>query len=327
MTRRTGKYRSAAVRFIPLVPPPIAGISYPLGVSVFGDMPSLPSLCAARALCYPGGMKAREADITDRLELAREAAREAGAITLRHFRRDDLEIERKGDDSPVTVADRGAEEHLRRRIADAFPDDAILGEEFPERPGTSGFRWILDPIDGTKSFIHGVPLYGTLVGVEQDGQPVLGVIRIPALDECVWAAAGQGAWYATGSQPPRRARVSSCPRLAEGLLLTSELACFDEVGRREVFEKLHAAARLSRTWGDCYGYLMVATGRAEVMIDPILNIWDVAALLPVLQEAGGTYTDWQGRPTIHSSQGVATNGRVLEEVLAVTREGRGVSGQ
>ena len=266
-------------------------------------------------------MDAANPDIAGRLELALEAARQAGEITLEHFRRDDLVVERKADDSPVTVADRGAEGHLRRRIVEAFPRDAILGEELPERPGTSGFRWILDPIDGTKSFIHGVPLYGTLVGVEQDGQPVLGVIRIPALDECVWAAAGQGAWYATGSQPPRPARVSSCPRLAEGLLLTSELACFDEVGRREVFEKLHAAARLSRTWGDCYGYLMVATGRAEVMIDPILNIWDVAALLPVLQEAGGTYTDWQGRPTIHSSQGVATNGRVLEEVLAVTRQG------
>jgi len=268
-------------------------------------------------------MNAANSDIAGRLELAREAAREAGEITLEHFRREDLAVERKADDSPVTVADRGAEELLRRRIAEAFPRDAILGEELPERPGTSGFRWILDPIDGTKSFIHGVPLYGTLVGVERDGRPELGVIRIPALDECVWGAIGQGAWYASGDGPPRPARVSSCPRLAEGLLLTSELACFDQAGRRQVFEKLHAAARLARTWGDCYGYLMVATGRAEVMIDAVLNVWDAAALLPVLQEAGGTYTDWQGRPSIHAGQGVATNGLVLEEVLAVTRRGSG----
>ena len=122
------------------------------------------------------------------LTLAIEAAREAGRVTLEYFRRDDLGVELKCDDTPVTVADRRAEEHLRQRIAAAFPADGIFGEELSERPGTSGFRWILDPIDGTKSFIHGVPLYSTLVGVECEGQSVLGVIRIPALDECVYAA-------------------------------------------------------------------------------------------------------------------------------------------
>ncbi len=264
-------------------------------------------------------MKGPEADIADRLALAREAAREAGEITLRHFRRDDLKIERKRDDSPVTVADRGAEEHLRRRIADAFPDDAILGEEFPEREGTSGFRWILDPIDGTKSFIHGVPLYGTLVGVEHQGASVLGVNRIPALDECVYAGKGQGAWYVSGDRPPVPARVSQCPRLAEGLFLTSEVVNFDHRGRREVYDRLQAIARLTRTWGDCYGYLMLATGRADLMVDPIMEVWDAAALLPILEEAGGTFTDWQGRPTIHSREGIATNGHILDEVLAITR--------
>jgi len=264
-------------------------------------------------------MKASEADIADRLGLAREAAREAGEITLRHFRRDDLEIERKRDDSPVTVADRRAEEHLRRRIAEAFPDDAILGEELPDREGTSGFRWILDPIDGTKSFIHGVPLYGTLVGVEHQGESVVGVNRIPALDECVYAGRGQGAWYVSGDQAPVPARVSPCPRLAEGLFLTSEVVSFDHCGRRAVYDRLQAVARLTRTWGDCYGYLMLATGRAELMVDPVMEVWDAAALLPILEEAGGTFTDWQGRPTIHSREGVATNGRILDEVLAITR--------
>lgn len=260
-----------------------------------------------------------DADLTARLELALEASRQAGQITLEHFRRDDLKVERKADDSPVTVADRLAEEHLRGRIAAAFPGDALLGEEFPERPGTSGFRWILDPIDGTKSFIHGVPLYSTLVGVEHHGRPTIGVIHIPALDECVYAMVGHGAWRVDKGRSPQPARVSTCDRLADGLLLTSELASFDEAGCREVFERLHATARLCRTWGDGYGYLMVATGRAEVMIDPILNVWDAAALLPVIQEAGGTYTDWQGNPSIRAGNGVATNGRLRDEILAVTR--------
>ena len=151
------------------------------------------------------------------MKLALQAGREAGRITLEHFRRGDLQVDRKGDDSPVTIADRRAEEHLRRRIAEAFPEDGILGEELPERPGASGFRWILDPIDGTKSFIHGVPLYSTLIGIEHDGRSVAGVILIPALDECVYAVEGGGAWYALQDQPPRPARVSACPSLAEGL--------------------------------------------------------------------------------------------------------------
>ncbi len=259
-------------------------------------------------------------DIKTRLELAVEAAYEAGQITLQYYRRDDLEVERKRDDSPVTIADREAEQHLRQRISAVFPEDAILGEELPERPGSSGYRWILDPIDGTKSFIHGVPLYGTLVGVEREGESVAGVILIPALDECVYGAIGLGAWYVSGGDPPHLARVSDCGQLSESCFLTSEVASFEQIGRQAVYGGLQAASRLTRTWGDCFGYLMVATGRAELMVDPIMNVWDAAALLPVVQEAGGTFTDWQGRPTIHSGQGIATNGRILDEVLAIVRE-------
>jgi len=256
-------------------------------------------------------------EIQTRLELAARIAREAGEITLTHFRRDDLVVERKGDDSPVTVADRRAEEHLRRRIAEGFPDDAILGEELPERPGTSGYRWILDPIDGTKSFIHGVPLYSTLVAVERAGEPVLGVIRIPALEETVYAAVGGGAWYCAGDRAPVPAVVSETGSLAESLFVTSEVAGFDEIGRREAYDRLQAATRLSRTWGDAYGYLMVATGRAEVMVDPIVSVWDVAAVQPVIEEAGGRFTDWHGRRTIHSGQAAASNRPVHEQVVGI----------
>jgi len=255
-----------------------------------------------------------------RLELALAAAREAGRITLEYFRREDLQVERKSDDSPVTIADRRAEEHLRTKIAEAFPGDAILGEELPDHPGKSGFRWILDPIDGTKSFIHGVPLYGTLVAVEHEGASVVGVDLIPALDECVYAAVGKGAWYVRGNEPPRRAHVSRCTRLAESLFLTSEVRSFDQIGRRDAYDRLQSAARLTRTWGDCYAYLLVATGRAEVAVDPLMNIWDAAALVPILEEAGGRFTDWKGRRAIDSGNGVATNGPLHEEVLAILEQ-------
>ncbi len=187
-----------------------------------------------------------------------------------------------------------------------------------ERPGTSGCRWILDPIDGTKSFIHGVPLYGTLVGMECDSNPVLGIIVIPALGECAYAVRGGGAWHTRGEGAPRQVHVSAVATLAESLFLTSEVANFGQRDAAAVYDRLQAACRLSRTWGDCYGYLMIATGRAELMVDPIMNVWDAAAVQPIIEEAGGTYTDWQGRPTIHSGEGVATNGRVLAEALKIT---------
>lgn len=260
------------------------------------------------------------AELTDRLELALVAAREAGRLTLEYFGRDDLVVERKGDDSPVTIADRRAEEHLRARIAERFPDDGILGEEFPERPGASEFRWILDPIDGTKSFVHGVPLYATLVGVERAGESLVGVIHIPPLDETVYAAVGQGAWYRRGQHPPRPALVSS-RALDEGLFLTSEVRNFHATGRGDAYLRLESAARLSRSWGDGYGYLLVATGRAELMVDPIAALWDMAALAPIIEEAGGRFTDWQGRRTLAPGQCVATNGRIHDEVIALLGAG------
>jgi histidinol phosphatase-like enzyme (inositol monophosphatase family) len=263
-------------------------------------------------------MSASHDEIIARLELARAAATEAGRITLGYFRREDVEVELKADASPVTVADREAEEHLRRRIAAEFPDDGIVGEEFPEQDGRSGFRWIVDPIDGTKSFIRGVPLYGTLVGVEHQGHGVVGVVEMPALDERLYAAKGQGAWHQPGSKEPQAARVSSCARLADALFCTTSVDGFHRIGRAVAFERLRDAALLTRTWGDCYGYVLVATGRAEVMIDPQMNVWDAAAIQPIVEEAGGTFTDWQGKPTIRGGQGIATNSRVLDEVLAIT---------
>lgn len=260
----------------------------------------------------------RPTDLSLRLELALAAAREAGDITLKYFRQDNYAVEWKHDRSPVTVADRAAEQHLRDRIAAVFPGDAILGEELPDRPGDSGFRWILDPIDGTKSFISGVPLYGTLIGVEFDGRSVVGVIHMPALDETAYSG-GAGAWLVRGGGAPTAARVSRTARLSEALFCTSEVKTFTKSGRREAFDELDRASRLTRTWGDCYGYLLLASGRADVMVDPRMNVWDCAALAPIIEAAGGTFTDWQGQPTIHGGEAIATNGLLLDEVLAITR--------
>jgi histidinol phosphatase-like enzyme (inositol monophosphatase family) len=257
-------------------------------------------------------------EIKPRLALARTAGIEAGRLTLRYFQTTSYQVQRKADNSPVTIADRSAEELLRERIAAAFPRDGILGEELGEVQGTSGFRWILDPIDGTKSFIHGAPLYGTLVAVEHDERALVGFVFMPALDEGVFAGAGQGSWHFRGQSEPSRTNVSTRSKLSECLLLTSAFDTFVERGAGGALDALVKAAWITRTWGDCYGYVLVATGRADVMIDPIMNVWDCAAVQPIVEEAGGTFTDWQGRPTIHAGEAIATNGQVLKEVLAVT---------
>jgi histidinol phosphatase-like enzyme (inositol monophosphatase family) len=205
------------------------------------------------------------------------------------------------------------------RIQAAFPGDAILGEELGESAGDSGYRWILDPIDGTKSFIAGVPLYSTLVGIQRDGACVAGVIHLPALGEMLFAVQGGGAWLASPSGELTPARVSRCSKLADATFVTSQVGSFAARGASAVFERLEAASYVTRTWGDAYGYFLVATGRAEIMVDPVMNLWDAAAILPIVQEAGGSFTDWQGRPTVDSGEGLATNGELLDEVLAITR--------
>ena len=262
------------------------------------------------------------ASLAECLEFALQAARRAGEIIMPYYQ-GDAGVETKGDGSPVTLADRGAEQELRRMIGERFPGDGVLGEEFGEQPGTSGRRWILDPIDGTKAFVRGVPLFGVLIGMEQDGEAVVGVVSMPALDEFVYAARGQGCWWLPSGRkagsPPRRARVSSLAPLAEGLLLANSFEYFAKGKRVEAHDQLLRAARQQRGWGDCYGHILVATGRAEVCVDPLMNAWDGAPLLPILQEAGGTFTDWQGRATIHGGDGISTNGKVFDEVMRLVR--------
>jgi histidinol phosphatase-like enzyme (inositol monophosphatase family) len=255
-----------------------------------------------------------------RLVAALAATRLAAAETLRRFADPALEVEVKQDMSPVTAADRAAEAILRRELLGQFPDDAFQGEETGSTAGTSGYEWVVDPIDGTKSFIRGVPLYATLVGCRRAGAGVIGVIAIPALDELVYAAAGAGAWYVRGGAAAVAARVSRRATLQTALVCSSDFTSFPRWGGGPVAgaaarARLEEAAGVVRTWGDGYGYLLVATGRADVMIDPLMNRWDAAAVETVVREAGGRFSDWSGAERIDAGDGLATNGILHADVL------------
>ena len=266
------------------------------------------------------------AEIGSRLTLANRIAVQAGKLTLKHFRNEDPKVIRKGDGSPLTIADQEAETFLREEISKAFPDDGIVGEEFGVTQGTSEFNWILDPIDGTKSFICGVPLYGTMVAVERTSdsgvrQSVIGSVYLPGLDEGIFASTGQGAWYFKGDQPASRARVSATEKVEDAVLVTSEVETFDErePSAADVYGRLADSVYFTRTWGDVYGYLLVATGQVDVMIDPILNVWDAAAVAPIIQEAGGRFSDWSGEPRIDSGDSIGSNGLFHDEILKLVR--------
>jgi len=261
------------------------------------------------------------ADFARRIEFGLRLATEASRVTLQYFRTDSFRVERKNDRSPVTLADKQAEQTVRKLVESHYPDDAILGEEFGGIAGTTPFEWIIDPIDGTKSFISGVPLYSTLVGLTYRSQPVLGVIAIPALGEVVVGAQGLGAWYGMASQVNRdrpilnRAHVNQVDSLADGLFLTSQVDNFNRRDAQSAYRNLESMAYVSRSWGDGYGYLLVATGRAELMVDPIVNPWDVAAVAPVITEAGGKFTSWAGIEDIRAGHCLASNGKVHEVAI------------
>lgn len=256
-------------------------------------------------------MTAEARELRDLMDFAAELARGAGEITLGYFRRP-FEPERKADGSYVTAADCEAERFLRAEIARRFPKDSILGEEEGEHTGSSDRRWIIDPIDGTFSFVHGVPLYGVLVGLEIEEEPVVGVVHLPALGELVTAARGQGCFL-----NDERVHTSSIAPLDQALLLATDFGTCARYGFGEAAAELQRRAAARRTWGDCYGHVLVATGRAECMLDPVMNVWDCAPFLPILEEAGGTFTDWRGHRTIRGGNAVSTNGLLFTEVSEI----------
>ena len=251
--------------------------------------------------------------LSDLLEFAVDLAEKAGEITLNYFQ-GRFSVETKADASPVTVADREAEAYIRQAIESRFPNDGIVGEEFGEARPEARQRWIIDPIDGTYSFVRGVPLYGVLIGMEQEDEPLVGVIHLPALGETVAAARGEGCHWRG-----QRARVSNVSQLDASLCLATELRPEEDPARSAALGRLATAVAAARTWGDCYGYALVATGRADVMVDSRMHVWDCAALLPVIEEAGGRFTDWRGERTIRGGDAVASNGTLHDQVLALLK--------
>jgi len=254
-----------------------------------------------------------EDSLRTRLEVALEACWRAGKITLEYFQTG-VQVELKSDRSPVTLADRRAEEEIRAWLTRYFPDDAIVGEEGGRTTPAPGSEttWYIDPIDGTKSFVCGVPFYGALLACERQGRVVLGVAHFPALDETVWAVQNAGCYW-----NGRRARVSEVNKLDDAVLLTTDFYRLEAMGFGQALDTLCRATKLQRTWGDAYGHILVATGRAEIMLDPKMAVWDNGPLLPILEEAGGRFTDWQGNATIHGDSAFSTNGHLHEAVMRV----------
>jgi myo-inositol-1(or 4)-monophosphatase len=245
-------------------------------------------------------------------EFAVETAYLAGRSTLAHFQTG-VETMTKSDQTPVTIADRTAEGIIRSRIENRFPTHAILGEEF----GASGresasHRWIIDPIDGTKSFVRGVPLYGVLIGVEIEGSVEVGCVYLPALDIMLAAATGLGCWI-----NGRRALVSTTTSLNQAYFSCTSVQNFYRTGRLGAWDRLQRKCYFQAGWGDAYGYVLAASGQIDCMLDPAMNIWDCAPFPPIFREAGGYFGDWQGNPTIYGNEGLATNPSLLPEIVTL----------
>jgi histidinol-phosphatase len=244
------------------------------------------------------------------LDFAMETAYLAGRLTLAYFQTGTA-AEFKSDDTPVTVADKKAEEFIRQRIQAAYPTHAVIGEEYGES-GTdeSSHRWIIDPIDGTKSFMRGVPLYAVLIALEIEAEVEVGIAYFPALNEMVSAATGEGCWM-----NGRRVRVSPITKLDRAIVSFTDAGSFSRHGRTEAWERIQQATYFQAGWGDAYGHCLVATGRVELMLDPIMSVWDCGPFPPILKEAGGYFGDWQGNPTIRGNEAISTTETLLPEVL------------
>ena len=248
------------------------------------------------------------------LTFARQLAYRAGRITLSHYNKG-IQHDLKADESPVTAADRATEEFIRGEIERAYPTHAIVGEEFGEKAGEDNpFRWFVDPIDGTKSFMKGVPFYSVLIALEIEGVSRVGVVCFPALDEILSAADGLGCWW-----NGKRTHVSEINDPKRAVFLYTSWSGFPGTKRKKVFERFHKEFFYGRGWGDAYGYHMVATGRAEVMLDPTINIWDVAPFTPIFREAGGFFGSWDGKDGHTHGEALACNAALKSKVLELIR--------
>lgn len=253
----------------------------------------------------------------DDLKLALELADVADAITMDRFRAEDLVVDTKPDLTPVSEADRAVEQAIRARLEMARPEDSVVGEEYGASNGSGGARrWIVDPIDGTKSYVRGVPVWATLLAVEEAGEVVLGVVSAPALGRRWWAARGVGAYAREGDgQPPRRLRVSAVAELADAQLCFAGFEEWREAGRLDALLELSERCWRTRGYGDFWQYMLVAEGALELGLDPIVSLWDLAAPMVIVGEAGGRFTDLGGVATADGGSALASNGLLHEAAL------------
>ena len=248
------------------------------------------------------------------LTFARQLAYRAGRITLSHYHKG-IQHDLKQDESPVTAADHATEEFIRGEIERTYPSHAIVGEEFGEKAGEGNpFRWFVDPIDGTKSFMKGVPFYSVLIALEIEGISRVGVACFPALDEILYAADGLGCWW-----NGKRTRVSDVSDFKHAVFSYTSWSGFHTLKRHKVFERLHKECFYGRGWGDAYGYHMVATGRADIMIEPAINIWDVAPFPAIFREAGGFFGSWDGKEGHRHGEGLACNAALKPKLVKLIR--------
>jgi myo-inositol-1(or 4)-monophosphatase len=260
----------------------------------------------------------------ENLELLKIALKtaELAEENILKFYQNDVGVEWKADKTPVTIADKGTEELARKFWAKETPGFGVIGEEFGIESPDAEYQWVIDPIDGTKSFIHGVPLFGTLIALYHKNVPIASVIRLPAMKSAVWAVNGGGAFL-----DGREVRASKVSQLNDALVLSGTVNTMEDKGFGEGFTKLRRSARLHRGWGDCYGYYLVAAGRAEIMVDPVVSLWDIAPFPLLMKEAGGKFStidgktelfDANGKPTAPIYEGftsIATNGLLHGAVL------------
>ncbi|WP_149184318.1 histidinol-phosphatase [Streptomyces sp. TRM49041] len=259
------------------------------------------------------------ADYHDDLRLAHVLADAADAATMERFKALDLKVETKPDMTPVSEADRAAEELIRSHLKRARPRDAVLGEEYGVE-GTGPRRWVIDPIDGTKNYVRGVPVWATLIALMEAGeggfQPVVGVVSAPALGRRWWAAKGLGAYAGRNLTSATRIQVSKVAKLADASFAYSSLSGWEERGRLDGFLELTRACWRTRAYGDFWPYMLLAEGSVDICAEPELSLWDMAANAIVVQEAGGTFTGLDGQPGPHSGNAAASNGLLHEELLA-----------
>lgn len=254
------------------------------------------------------------AEWRNRYEVALDAAFQAGQFALQHFDQD-VAVQWKPDRSPVTIADQGAEQLLRTKLLDKFPKDGFLGEESGAVAGTSGYRWIIDPIDGTRSFVRGVPIWATLVGLEYKGEAIAGVTYVPALNQTYRALRGDGAF-----RDERRLHVSKVDQLAEAHVYYSSITWFTKAGRERQFLTLVKQTERQRGFGDFYGFVMVAQGAGELMVEQGVHAWDLGGLVAIIEEAGGKITAWDGKFDIDRPDVIASNGLLHDAALAILNQ-------